>query len=121
MGVTPTIGSSGCKGCGILPQSVGDSRNTLEAQYRRLDEISLAAFNEQLDGRPLIPLELWDTLQARAELKAGLAAGADGNTSEVYRELALLAVVQVHAYFSRKGQKFFRRRQNHRTGTFCNS
>ena len=49
-------------------------------------------------------LELWDTLHARARLKTGTAAGMDGVTPDIYRELPLAAIFHVHDMFAQRAR-----------------
>ena len=57
-----------------------------------------------MDGIPPQPLELWDTLQSCSELTKGSAAGADGNTVDVYRESPFLAILNVHERFKERAK-----------------
>ena len=77
----------------------GDPDNGAVHQSRTLESLSSVAKNERLDGRSPASLELWHTLQSRAEFKAGSAAGNDGNTPDIYLDLPFLSVARVHAYF----------------------
>ena len=58
----------------------------------------------RLDGQLDPTLEFWDTIQGRAELRSGSAAGSDGNTPDVYLQLPFLAVAQVHRFFQSRSE-----------------
>ena len=71
-------------------------------QLERLEQLYSHSQAQSLDGIRQPALEFWDTLQARAALKAGSAAGADGNTTDIYKELPFLAVSRIHRLFSER-------------------
>eukprot|EP00959_Pyramimonas_sp_CCMP1952_P034054 713921-Pyramimonas_sp.AAC.1 len=56
---------------------------------RRLPDLPKITGKENL-------LEFGDTLQARAEIKSGGAAGADGIPTDIYKILPFLGVARVH-------------------------
>ena len=79
-----------------------DVDNNLEHQSRRLASLNSHVQNERLDGTFRATLEFWDTVQARAKIKFGGAAGSDGNTSDIFKELPFLTLYHVHKIFSER-------------------
>lgn len=79
-----------------------DPSNDMSAQLDRLEKLYSANENNNLDVFPSSPLEFFDTLQSRAEMKIGTAGGGDGNTRDIYKDLPLLAVAHWHSLFDRR-------------------
>ena len=82
----------------------GDPGNGVAHQLRRLDSAVAIASCDRLDGKRDPALEFWDTLQARAELKSGSAAGIDGNTPDVYLQLPFVGIAQIHRLFQQRSE-----------------
>eukprot|EP00973_Karenia_brevis_P001096 150548-Karenia_brevis.AAC.1 len=66
---------------------------------QRLERLHAVMTANRLDGRRHEPVEFWDTLRARSELKSGSGAGIDGNTSDVFKQLPILSVLHIHKMF----------------------
>ena len=80
----------------------GDESNSPEVQAERLELLQAGAKADRLDGRIPGSLDFWDTLQARARMRPGKAAGVDGLPSDVFLQLRFLAVAHVHRMFQER-------------------
>ena len=82
----------------------GDACNNLQAQAQRLDYLRCSfdsvVTNRRLDGLKMPVLEFWDTLQARAKIRAESGGAGDGIPGDVYLELPFIAVARIHRMFS---------------------
>ena len=74
-----------------------DPHNTLEQQQSRYEHYATLAKNDMMDGK-IFRLELWDVLQARAQLGSG-AAGPDQIPPEILRAIPFGLLLHLHVLF----------------------
>ena len=79
-----------------------DCDNDADQQHVRMQDLLTCASRDYLSGAGSGGLEFWDVVQARSKIRKGGVAGADGNSSDIFRELPFMTLFQVYEMFCKR-------------------